>query len=145
MKDEVTVEQVEQVKNEKTGQGILFSLEEMTVKSVGTVQDLRDEIKQYRDMIEDGYLRNIAYQDQAKRVKEEQDKLAKVKIAIDVSGGNGELKMKLQSLMDELKEKTGSISEYILEISRITGEDSIDVDGVLYDIVKSARLVKRGK
>lgn len=128
---------------DNTQQQTLFSLEEFTVNSAKTIQQLKSSLKTTNEMINEGLLQDSGYAEVTEEFKEMQKGRNGMKKKLLMSGNLGALAQKAKNIRDELKEQKNSMSDYALEYQRMSGATEIVRDGVTYDIIKVAKLVKR--
>lgn len=121
----------------------LFSLEELTVNSTQSIAQIKDQIKEARLMIKAAYAGSELFNEQKGRVDSEKLQLSSIKKEIDAKPENAALLQKVKDLLLDLKEKELTVSDCALEYTRMAGKDEIEKNGITYDIVKTAKLVKR--
>lgn len=132
---------------ESTGQAtVLQSLEEMIKSGATSIAQTKDEKRKVTEMIADGYDNDATYREHKERVKEAQKILAVTKSQIDKMPGTAQLLQKKKDIALSLKERQIAMSDYLQEYERMTGATQLELfDGSVLDIVKVAKLVKRGR
>lgn len=123
-------------------QQTLFDLQELAVVTTGSLSQLRQDKKTTQQMIKDALAANETYRANEEKVKETKKVLLQTKQAIQQQPTVGQLVDKLKDISLQLKEKSQSVSDYVLEYARLSGSDEFEKDGELFTIVKTAKLVK---
>lgn len=144
MEDQTQVTQEGFQTLEKPQQLTLIDLEAYTGKAIDSIERIKEQLKQNRQMLSDGYINNATYKEQADIVKDARKKLLSIKSQIDKVEGVVQLKQKVKDLRFELNESKRTLTSFALEYTSAAGIDQIEKNGQTYTIVKSVKLV-RGK
>lgn len=123
---------------------VLLSIEELIKSNVAALDKLSTELKQLRNMFEDSFNNDPVYREHAELAKE----AAKVKNAtrqqIIKQPSIAAMNEKIKGLRAEMKERQMSLSEYLAEYYRMTGNNEVEgQDGEVREIVNEFRLVKK--
>lgn len=121
----------------------LFSLEEFAVTKTNSIEELKKQLKEAKTMLDDTLKANSVYVTKDNAVKEATKERTVVKKQIMSDPGVQNLVQRIKGIAQEIKEKTAEVSDYALEYQRLSGATEIQKNGVTYDIVKVAKLVKR--
>lgn len=121
----------------------LINLQDFTITSVRTISELQKEIKTAKQMLKDAIEGNSTYHENKERVKEVTSVLKQTKEGILSQPSVAAIKEKIKDLNNELKEKRSEVSDYAMEVFRMTGATEFEKDGETYDIVAVANVVKR--
>lgn len=123
---------------------VIESLDSLVKTNAANLTLLNDEIKKYREMLSDAFANNVVYKEADESVKRSQHHRLRVKNNLAQSPDIKVLDEKLKDLRVQKKEKQAAMSDYLLELSRMTGQNQLELfDTEIYDIVKVAKLVKR--
>lgn len=121
----------------------LFALEDLTITTESSLSEKKKQIKELGEMIKGVYQRSEAYRQKEELVKLNKQDLQQTKTQLDTHPEVAALQVRKKELQEEVKEAKVAISDYALEYARLAGKETIEKNGVTYDIVKSAKLVKR--
>jgi len=124
-------------------QQTLFSLEELTIKADDSIASLKAQIKEAQQVLKDVYDANEEYVQQVNRTEGEKKQLGEIKKEIHAQPDIASLLQKIKDLRGDIREKQQTVSECAVEYARLSGTRQIKKNGHTYDIVQSARLVKR--
>lgn len=123
---------------------VLLSLEEMIKSHIDSIERLRQELKQNREMFEDAFSNNPTYRENLEKVKEVNKAKTSVREEIAKQPSVMALADKVKSLRQDIKERQMALSDYLLEYQRMTGATEIEGnDGQVREIVNTSRVVKR--
>lgn len=123
---------------------ILTSLDEMIKAHVKSIDRLTKEVKEHREMVQDGFNNDPIFKEHDKAVKDATKIRQVTKAQIMKQPGVVDLSTKLKSLTSELKEKKNALSDYLLEYQKLSGANQIETDeGEVLEIINSARIVKK--
>lgn len=140
---EVEEETTEEVSSEDQST-VLLSLVEMIKSHIDSLDRLRLEVRQNREMFDDSFNNNTTYREHAEKVKEVNKAKSSVRQEIVKQPSVMALADKVKNLRQEVKEKQAALSDYLLEYQRMTGANEIeDNEGQIREIVNSSRAVKR--
>jgi chromosome segregation ATPase len=135
-----TVEFVER-EDKKTGQ-LYLSLEEATFHAIDKSDKLRTELRQNSEMLQDGLKNNPTYREYEEKLKEARKALLQVKSQIMKQPSMALLDQKCKDLRFDMKELQTSISEYLLQMVEISGETTMEKNGILLTVKQTATLVR---
>lgn len=138
-------QQQQTIPNDKPQQLTFLQLEELTVKTLSSTEQMQEDLKKHREMLKDGYVNNPAFRERQEKVKDAQKSRSEVKAQIDKTEGVRVLKQKVKDLQYDLKERKEALASYAIEFSEASGTDQIERDGQIFTIVKSAKLIKSSK
>lgn len=133
----------EQVRPMVASQDTLFSLEEFTVNTAKTLDQLRQSLKVTNQMLNEAFSRNQVLTEIEQKIKDAQSDKKETKNVMLQQTELAALTDKAKKLKDEIREQTMSQSDYALEYARISGRNEIEKDGVTYEIIRVAKLIKR--
>jgi DNA repair exonuclease SbcCD ATPase subunit len=123
---------------------VLMSLEEMIKNNIESIDKLRNELKQQREMFEDSFNNNPTYRENSERVKEVNKVKSTTRQQIMNQPSVLQLANKIKSARAEIKERQGALSDYLKEYQRMTGATEIEGrDGKIREIVNDAKLIVR--
>lgn len=123
---------------------VLLSLDELIKTNIQSTDKLKEELKKYRQMLNDTFENDSTYKEHSKKAKEAskvrnatKQQILKQPSVINISG-------KVKSIASEIKERTAALSDYLQEYQRMAGVNEIEgLDGEIREIVNTSRLVKR--
>ncbi len=123
---------------------VVLSLEELIKTNITNMDKGRDELKKLKQMYDDAFSNNPTYRELDERAKDAGKAKAKTRGEISKQPSVADNANKIKQLSSDLKERQAALSDYLQEYQRLTGANEIeDEQGVLRDIVKTAKLVKR--
>ena len=123
---------------------VVSSLDEMIRLSFRRLNELQNEAKKLKDMIEDSLAGSEAYKIVSEKAKDVANEKTQVRKSLLSTPEMISLLNKNKEIVSEIKEKRISISDYILEFQRLSGANEIDLgDGEVMQIENSAKLVKK--
>lgn len=128
--------------NDKPQQLSLLDLEAMTVKNVSAIDQKKDELKRVKEMFEDTFNNDPRYVEQQNKVKEVRRQLLAVRQELAKQPSVAALEEQVKDLGAELKEQKDALSTNAMQYAEASAADHIEIKGVLYKIVKTAKLVK---
>lgn len=141
--DEQVVEQATDTPAE-TEVDVLLSLEEMIKNNIESLDKLRVELKQHREMFEDAFVNNPTYREHNERVKEANKVKSQTRQQITNQPSVLQMANKIKSMRSEMKERQSALSDYLKEYQRMTGANEIEGrDGKIREIVNDAKLIIR--
>lgn len=119
-------------------------IEEMIKTHTTQIDSLQEEITKRRDMVNDIFINDEAYQEHDKVAKEAARIRSNTKKEIQKRPEVADLVNKLKDLKLEQKELKEGLSDYLREYQKLSGSNEIEgEDGQLREIVFVARLVKK--
>ncbi len=122
---------------------MLLSLEELIKNHIESIDKLRYEIKQQREMFEDSFINNPTYREHEEKVKEATKGRNSVKQQIVKQPSVALLEQKVKDLRFDMNEKNKTLSDLLQDYKDQTGATSIEMrDGQVLEIVSTAKLVK---
>lgn len=121
----------------------LFELQDMAVRATGTIESLKEDLKNAKEMYDSVFKLNDLYMEEKDKVKEATERLKAEKQQIERRPEVMSLAEKVKEIKNEIKEKKDSISIYALEVFRQTGNTEFERDGQLYQIKTVANIVKK--
>lgn len=106
----------------------------------------KKELTSHREMLEDAFMNDATYKEQADKVKE----AAKIRNATKKQIMNRpelkELSEKVREVRDSIKEAQMQLSEYLQEFTRISGSRTLEgPNGEIQEIIYVAKLIKPNK
>lgn len=123
---------------------VVSSLDEMIRLSFRRLNELQNEAKKLKDMVEDALAGSEAYKIVSEKAKETINEKTQIRKNLLSIPEMISLLNKNKEISSEIKEKRISISDYILEFQRLSGANEIDLgDGEVMQIENSAKLVKK--
>jgi phosphotransferase system IIB component len=127
-----------------TDADVLLSLEEMIKNNIESIDKLRNELKQLREMFDDSFANNPTYREQSEKVKEVNKVKSQTRQQIMNQPAVLQLSNKIKSSRSEIKERQGALSDYLKEYQRMTGATEIEGrDGKIREIINDAKLIVR--
>lgn len=121
----------------------LFNLQEVAVRNTNSIADLKKKIKEATDMYNDHLSHISAFIQKSDGVKELQKDMNQVKNQINKTPEAALYLQKIKDLKYELKEKKQSVSDYALQVMKLSGDNEFEKDGEVFQIQTIAKLVKR--
>ena len=123
---------------------VLLSLEEMIKNNIESLDKLRVELKQQREMFEDSFANNPTYREHNEKVKEANKVKSQTRQQITNQPSVLQMANKIKSMRSEIKERQSALSDYLKEYQRMTGATEIEGrDGKIREIVNDAKLIIR--
>ena len=121
----------------------LLSLEELIKNHVQSMDKLRLELKQVREMFDDSFTNNTTYREHAERVKDATKARSQVKQQITKQPSVAQLDQKIKDLRFDISEKNKTLSDLLQEYMTQTGATQLEVDGQTLEIVSVSKLVRK--
>lgn len=123
---------------------VLVSLGELIKSHVQSLDTMRNELREQRQMLEDGFINNETFRNAAEKAKAAAKQKAEVRHQILQQPGVAAISQKMKSLSTDIKEKQMALSDYLLEYQRMAGVNEVEgYDGEIREIVNQAKLVKK--
>lgn len=123
---------------------LLLRIEEMIKTHISQMDNLADEAKKYKEMIDDIFGNDEVYKKHDEVAKEAARVRSKTKAEINKRPDVADLNEKFKSVRSQKKELGDGLSDYLKEYQRISGLNEIEgEDGELREIVYNAKLVKK--
>ena len=125
---------------------MLLSLEELIKNHIESIDKLKSELKQHREMFDDTFNNNPTYREHEAKVKEVTKAKSAVKQQITKQPSVALLEQKVKDLRFDMNEKNKTLSDLLQDYKDQTGATSIEMrDGQVLEIVSTAKLVKPSK
>ena len=123
---------------------LLLRIEEMIKTHISQIDNLSEEAKKYKEMIDDIFGNDEVYKQHDEVAKEAAKIRSKTKAEINKRPDVADLNEKFKSVKSQKKELSEGLSDYLREYQRISGLNEIEgEDGELREIVYVAKLVKK--
>ena len=123
----------------------MLSLENTIKNHVDSIDKLKDEMKQVREMYQDSFNNNPTFKEHQDRVKEVAKSKASVRAEIAKQPSVANLGQKLKDIKFDIKEKQLTLSDLLLDYKEQFGATQLDLFGGEGVIVLTAKLVKKSK
>lgn len=122
----------------------LLSLEELIKNHIDSIDKLRQEMKQHREMFEDAFNTNPTYREHTERVKEATKARSSVRQQIAKQPSVAMLKQKVDDMRFDINEQSKTLSDLLQDYREQTGATQIETrNGQTLEIVSTAKLVRR--
>ncbi len=123
---------------------MLLSLEELIKNHIESIDKLKLELKQQREMFEDSFNNNPTYREHVEKVKEATKAKSQIKQQIVKQPSVALLEQKVKDLRFDLNEKNKTLSDLVQDYKDQTGATSIETrDGQVLEIISTAKLIRR--
>ena len=125
---------------------VLFNLENLIKSHISGLEQRREELKKYKEMMASSFKNDPTFQEADAAVKDatklKKDAKARMMKLPEVRN----VQEKVTEFSTEIKDMDGALSDYLREYQRISGSNEIiDDNGVIHEITYVAKLVKKGK
>jgi xylose isomerase len=145
--DEVVIEEgVEVVEGGEANDQVagLLNLEELIKNHVDSIDKLRDELKQAREMFEDSFKNNPTHHEADLKYKEASKARSSVRQQIAKQPSVAKLAQKVKDLRFDINEQSKTLSDLLQDYHDQTGATQIETrSGEVMEIVSTARLVRK--
>jgi hypothetical protein len=122
----------------------MLSLEELIKNHIDSIDKLKDELKQSREMFEDSFNNNPTYKEHVENVKEVSKLKNSVKQQIAKQPSVATLEQKVKDIRFDINEKAKTLSDLLQDYKEQTGATSIETrNGQVLEIVSTSKLVRR--
>lgn len=122
----------------------LLSLEELIKNHIESIDKMRDEIRQVREMFEDSFNNNPTYREHTERAKKTAKERNSVRQQIVKQPSVATLAQKMKDLRFDMSEQTKTLSDLLQDYHEQTGATQIEArNGQLMEIVSTAKLVRK--
>jgi len=122
----------------------LLSLEELIKNHIESIDKLKLELKQQREMYEDSFNSNPTYREHVEKVKDVSKAKNSVRQEISKQPSVATLSQKVKDLRFDMNEKSKTLSDLLQDYREQTGATQIETrDGKVLEIVSTSRLVRR--
>lgn len=123
---------------------ILVNLGELIKSHIQSLDKLRNELKEQKQMLEDTFINSEVYRDHAEKAKEAAKQKSQTRQQIMQQPAIATISQKIKNISSELKEKRMALSDYLLEYQRMAGVNEVEgYDGEVREIVNEAKLVRK--
>lgn len=121
----------------------LLSLEELIKNHIDSIEKLKDELKQAREMFEDSFNNNPTYKEHTDKVKDVQKAKNSVRQQIAKQPSVAALEQKVKDIRFDIGEQSKTLSDLLQDYKEQTGATSIETNnGQVLEIVSTSRLVR---
>jgi len=125
---------------------VLLSLDEMIKTHIASIDRLKTELKEHKQMFEDGFINDPTFRELSQAAKDAADIKSAARQQLLKQPTVATLSSKIKSLASEVKEKKLALSDYLLEYQRMAGVNEIEgYDGEVREIINEAKLIKKMK
>jgi predicted RNase H-like nuclease (RuvC/YqgF family) len=122
----------------------LLNLEELIKNHIDSIDKLKLELKNQREMLEDSFNSNPTYREHVEKVKDVTKAKNSVRQEIAKQPAVAQLNQKVKDLRFDMNEKSKTLSDLLQDYHEQTGASSIETrDGKVLEIVSTAKLVRR--
>jgi len=122
----------------------LLSLEELIKNHIESIDKMRDEVRQVREMFEDSFNNNPTYRENTDRTKKAAKEKNSVRQQIVKQPSVATLAQKMKDLRFDISEQTKTLSDLLQDYHEQTGATQIEArNGQLMEIVSTAKLVRK--
>ena len=123
---------------------VMLSLEELIKNHIDTLDNLRHEIKENREMFEDSFNNNPTYREITEQVKDIVKKKNQARSQIAKEPSVAQLNQKIKDLRFDLNENQKTLSDLLQDYKEQTGATQIETrSGQVMEIVSLLKLVKK--
>lgn len=119
----------------------MLSLEELIKNHIKSIDKLKDELKQQKEMFEDSFNNNPTYREHVERVKEATKAKNSVRQQIAKQPAVATLDQKVKDLRFDISEQNKTLSDLLQDYKDQTGATQLEVNGKTYAIVSVSKLV----
>jgi hypothetical protein len=121
-----------------------LNLEELIKNHIDSIDKLKDELRQAREMFEDSFANDPTYKENVDRVKEVTKLKNQVRQQIAKQPSVATLDQKVKDIRFDINEKGKTLSDLLQDYKEQTGATSIETrNGQVLEIVSTSRLVRR--
>jgi hypothetical protein len=122
----------------------LLNLEELIKNHIDSMDKLKEELKQVREMFEDSFNNNPTYNEHLEKVKEASKGKNSVRQEIAKQPSVATLEQKVKDIRFDINEKSKTLSDLLQDYKDQTGNTEIETrSGQILEIVSTAKLIKR--
>lgn len=108
------------------------------------IENLKEQLKKFRDMLQSIYENDPTYQEHDKAVKEASKIRNQTKKQLNKLPQVADLNNKITDIRQMIKEHTNDLSDYVQQYAKSSGATTIETqDGTLREIIYVAKLVKK--
>lgn len=143
--DVIDGEEVTELPTETPDQAsTLLNLEELIKNHIESIDKLKDEIKQAREMFEDSFNNNPVYRERSEQLKDVAKGRNSVKQEISKQPSVATVAQKLKDLRFDMNEQNKTLSDLLQDYHEQTGATQIEArNGQIMEIVSTAKLVRK--
>lgn len=125
---------------------VLMNLENLIKSHISGLEQRREELKKYKEMMSSSFKNDPTYQDAEVAVKDATKLKKEAKARLMKLPEVRNVQEKVTEFSTEIKEMDGALSDYLREYQRISGSNEIvDDNGQIHEITYVAKLVKKAK
>ncbi len=121
----------------------LMSLEELIKNHITTIDKLRDELKQHKEMFEDTFNNDPTYREHVEKVKEANKAKGSVRQQLSKQPSVAQLDQKVKDLRFDIGEQNKTLSDLLQDYKEQTGASQLEVNGKTYAIISTSKLVTK--
>lgn len=122
----------------------LLSLEELIKNHIDTIDRMRQELKEHREMFEDSFNNNPTYRELTEQAKEAAKKKNQARQQISKEPSVALLNQKIKDLRFDLSENQKTLSDLLQDYKDQTGATQIETrSGQVLEIIALLKLVKK--
>jgi hypothetical protein len=122
----------------------LLSLEELIKNHIESIDKLKLEAKQQKEMLEDSFNNNPTYHENDEKVKDVIKAKNSVRQEIAKQPSVATLSQKVKDLRFDISEKSKTLSDLLQDFREQTGATQIETrDGKVLEIVSTSKLVRK--
>ncbi len=123
---------------------VLLNMEGLIKNHLGSLRRLQEELTKQKEMLDDILGNDPTYQEHLNAANEAAKTKTATKAQVLKQPQAADLDKKIKDIKVEMKENSGSLSDYLSEYSRLSGLTEIEDDeGNMMQISFSAKLIKR--
>lgn len=125
---------------------VLIDLESLIKGHISGIDSRKEELKKIKEMVAGILTNDPTYQEHEKLAKDAHKVKSATKAQLMKAPNAAELVNKIKTMMEEVKEMDGALSDYLREFQRLSGSNEIEGDdGQVREIIYVAKLVKKSK
>ncbi len=122
----------------------LLNLEELIRNHIDSIDKLRDELKQAREMFDDSFNNDPTYREHLEKVKDVTKAKNSVRQQIVKQPSVATLEQKVKDLRFDVNEQSKTLSDLLQDYKEQTGATSIETrNGQVLEIVSTSKLVRK--
>lgn len=121
----------------------LLRVEELIKANIAKIDSLQLEINKSREMVDNALTSDETYREHDRLAKEAAKVRSKTKSEIMKQPAVATLAGKLKELKEQQKELKNILGDYLADYQRMSGANTIEIDGEVREIVYVPKLVKK--
>ena len=126
------------------GASNLLNLEELIKNHIESIDKLREELKQHREMFEDSFNNNPTYKEHTDKVKEANKAKSSVRSQIAKQPSVAVIDQKIKDVRFDISEQSKTLSDLLQDYKEQTGATQIELrNGQVMEIVSTSKLVRK--